>query len=233
LDEPSIGLHQRDNQLLIKSLKQLRDMGNSVIVVEHDEQIMREADYIVDIGPKAGRLGGHIVFAGTPAELLQTDTLTAQYLNGKLHAVDTTRRNTDSPTQWLTLYGCEGNNLKNIDVAFPLGQMICVTGVSGSGKSSLITRTLQPILSQHFYHSQTAPLPYKKIKGIELIDKVINVDQSPIGRTPRSNPATYTNVFSDIRDTYNTISKGDYISDLVEKECQRQEQVKKQQKPRR
>ncbi len=199
LDEPSIGLHQRDNQLLIQSLKQLRDMGNSVIVVEHDEQIMREADYIVDIGPKAGRLGGHIVFAGTPAELLQTDTLTAQYLNGKLHAVDTTRRNTDSPTRWLTLYGCEGNNLKNIDVAFPLGRMICVTGVSGSGKSSLITRTLQPILSQHFYHSLTAPLPYKKIKGIELIDKVISVDQSPIGRTPRSNPATYTNVFADIR----------------------------------
>ncbi|MCR4665484.1 MAG: excinuclease ABC subunit UvrA [Paludibacteraceae bacterium] len=199
LDEPSIGLHQRDNQLLIHSLKQLRDMGNSVIVVEHDEQIMREADYIVDIGPKAGRLGGSIVFEGTPAELLKTDTLTARYLKGELQAVDVTQRNTETPTEWLTVYGCSGNNLKNIDVAFPLGRMICVTGVSGSGKSSLITRTLQPILSQHFYRSLTPPLPYRKVTGLELIDKVISVDQSPIGRTPRSNPATYTNVFSDIR----------------------------------
>ena len=199
LDEPSIGLHQRDNQLLIQSLKQLRDMGNSVIVVEHDEQIMREADYIVDIGPKAGRLGGSIVFAGTPAELLQTDTLTARYLKGELHAVDATLRNTDAPDGWLTLCGCTGNNLKNIDVAFPLGRMICVTGVSGSGKSSLVTRTLQPVLSRHFYRSLTAPLPYRSVSGLELIDKVISVDQSPIGRTPRSNPATYTNVFTDIR----------------------------------
>ena len=199
LDEPSIGLHQRDNQLLIHSLKQLRDMGNSVIVVEHDEQIMREADYIVDIGPKAGRLGGHIVFSGTPAELLQTDTLTAQYLNGQQQIVDSAERNTMPPDQWLTLYGCTGNNLKDIDVAFPLRRMICVTGVSGSGKSTLITRTLQPVLSQHFYRSLTAPLPYKRITGIDLIDKVISVDQSPIGRTPRSNPATYTNVFADIR----------------------------------
>ncbi len=199
LDEPSIGLHQRDNRLLIRSLKQLRDMGNSVIVVEHDEQIMREADYIVDIGPKAGRLGGNIVFEGTPAELLKTDTLTARYLKGELQTVDTAQRNTEPPTEWLTLYGCSGNNLKNIDVAFPLGRMICVTGVSGSGKSSLVTRTLQPILSRHFYRSLLAPLPYKSISGIELIDKVISVDQSPIGRTPRSNPATYTNVFTDIR----------------------------------
>ena len=199
LDEPSIGLHQRDNQLLIQSLKQLRDMGNSVIVVEHDEQIMREADYIVDIGPKAGRLGGSIVFAGTPAELLQTDTLTARYLKGELHAVDATLRNTDAPDGWLTLCGCTGNNLKNIDVAFPLGRMICVTGVSGRGKSSLVTRTLPPVLSRHFYRSLTAPLPYRSVSGLELIDKVISVDQSPIGRTPRSNPATYTNVFTDIR----------------------------------
>ena len=199
LDEPSIGLHQRDNQLLIQSLKQLRDMGNSVIVVEHDEQIMREADYIVDIGPKAGRLGGSIVFAGTPAELLQTDTLTARYLKGELHAVDAAQRNTDAPDGWLTLCGCTGNNLKNIDVSFPLGRMICVTGVSGSGKSSLVTRTLQPVLSRHFYRSLTAPLPYRSVSGLELIDKVISVDQSPIGRTPRSNPATYTNVFTDIR----------------------------------
>ena len=199
LDEPSIGLHQRDNQRLIRSLKQLRDMGNSVIVVEHDEQIMREADYVVDIGPKAGRLGGNVVFQGTPAQLLKTDTLTAQYLNGTKNAVDTSRINTLPPTDWMVLKGCKGNNLKDITVSFPLGRLICVTGVSGSGKSSLITSTLLPVLSKHFYRSLTQPLPYDGIEGLELIDKVIAVDQSPIGHTPRSNPATYTNVFSDIR----------------------------------
>lgn len=199
LDEPSIGLHQRDNQRLIDSLKQLRDMGNTIIVVEHDEQIMREADYIVDIGPKAGRLGGEIVFQGTPENMLRSNTITARYLNGQIQAVDTTQRITLQHTEWIRLRGCKGNNLKSIDVDFPLGRMICVTGVSGSGKSSLITRTLQPILSQHFYRSLTKPLPYDSIEGIDLIDKVIAVDQSPIGRTPRSNPATYTNVFADIR----------------------------------
>ena len=202
LDEPSIGLHQRDNERLIRSLKELRDMGNSVIVVEHDEQMMREADWIVDIGPKAGRLGGNVLFSGTPAELLQTDTLTAQYLKGerKIDISDHRSPITDNP--YLTLSGCTGNNLKNVTVKIPLGQMVCVTGVSGSGKSSLINQTLYPILSQHFYRSKTPPLPYKKIDGLQAIDKVINVDQSPIGRTPRSNPATYTNVFNDIRDLF-------------------------------
>ncbi len=203
LDEPSIGLHQRDNERLITSLKQLRDMGNTVIVVEHDEQMMREADFIVDIGPKAGRLGGEVMFQGTPDDLLKTDTLTAQYLNGN----KTTQRPhdeliTSDGTACLTLKGCRGNNLKNIDVSFPLGCMIGVTGVSGSGKSSLITRTLLPILTQHFYRSLAQPLPYDSIEGLELINKVIAVDQSPIGRTPRSNPATYTNVFTDIRELF-------------------------------
>ena len=200
LDEPSIGLHQRDNERLINSLKELRDMGNSVIVVEHDEAIMREADWIVDIGPKAGRLGGKVLFSGTPEELLKTDTLTAQYLKGE--TVIPESRHPGIPKGFITLSGCTGNNLKNVTVKIPLGQMICVTGVSGSGKSSLINQTLYPILSQHFYRSKQQPLPYKKIEGIELIDKVINVDQSPIGRTPRSNPATYTNVFNDIRDLF-------------------------------
>ena len=203
LDEPSIGLHQRDNQRLIDSLKQLRDMGNSVIVVEHDEDMMRQADYIVDIGPKAGRLGGHIVFSGTPAELLKADTLTAKYLRGELKAAIATPDNPihpDNPV--LTLHGCRGNNLKGVDVAFPLGQMIAVTGVSGSGKSTLVNQTLYPILSQHFYHSLRAPLAYDSIEGLEHIDKVIAVDQSPIGRTPRSNPATYTGVFTDIRNLF-------------------------------
>ena len=206
LDEPSIGLHQRDNQRLINSLKELRDMGNSVIVVEHDEQMMREADWIVDIGPKAGRLGGKVLFSGTPSDLLKTDTLTAQYLNGERSVNDERRNqspitNNQSPLT-ITLSGCTGNNLKDVTVQIPLGQMVCVTGVSGSGKSSLINQTLYPILSQHFYRSKKAPLPYKRIEGIEYIDKVINVDQSPIGRTPRSNPATYTNVFTDIRDLF-------------------------------
>ncbi len=239
LDEPSIGLHQRDNDRLIHSLKELRDMGNSVIVVEHDEQMMREADYIVDIGPKAGRLGGQVVFAGTPAQMLQADTLTARYLRGECRVQDTdptqengidirdvlveeqlkegfeTKRTTAKPqillqllngqlpeTKWLTLSGCRGNNLRNVTVRIPLGQMVCVTGVSGSGKSTLINQTLYPILSQRFYRSLQKPLAYDSIEGVEAIDKVINVDQSPIGRTPRSNPATYTNVFNDIRELF-------------------------------
>ena len=206
LDEPSIGLHQRDNQRLIDSLKQLRDMGNSVIVVEHDEDMMRQADYIIDIGPKAGRLGGHIVFSGTPAELLKSDTLTAKYLSGELSATlnNTTQSYTTlhNSTPTLVLRGCKGNNLKGVDVSFPLGQMIAVTGVSGSGKSTLINQTLYPILSQHFYRSLRTPLAYDSIEGIEHIDKVIGVDQSPIGRTPRSNPATYTGVFTDIRNLF-------------------------------
>lgn len=200
LDEPSIGLHQRDNRRLINSLKELRDMGNSVIVVEHDEQIMREADYIVDIGPKAGRLGGKIMFQGTPDDLLKSDTLTAQWLRGE-KKVDSGKAKTES-SNYLTIHGCSGNNLKHIDVAFPLGKMIGVTGVSGSGKSTLVNQTLYPILSQHFYRSLAKPLPYDSIEGIEHIDKVIAVDQSPIGRTPRSNPATYTNVFNDIRELF-------------------------------
>ncbi len=240
LDEPSIGLHQRDNDRLIRSLKELRDMGNSVIVVEHDEQMMREADYIVDIGPKAGRLGGQVVFAGTPAEMLKADTLTARYLRGECRVQDPDIQNGNTPAtenenilapenenllspenenpenpenpealpnqlpgeQWLTLSGCRGNNLKNVTVRIPLGRMVCVTGVSGSGKSTLINQTLYPILSQRFYRSLQKPLPYDTIEGVEQIDKVINVDQSPIGRTPRSNPATYTNVFNDIRELF-------------------------------
>ena len=201
LDEPSIGLHQRDNERFIRSLKELRDMGNSVIVVEHDEAIMREADWIVDIGPKAGRLGGKVLFSGTPSDLLKTETLTAQYLKGE-KAVITESRHPGIPKGFITLSGCTGNNLKDVTVKIPLGQMVCVTGVSGSGKSSLINQTLYPILSQHFYRSKQVPLPYKSCSGLELIDKVINVDQSPIGRTPRSNPATYTNVFSDIRELF-------------------------------
>ena len=205
LDEPSIGLHQRDNQRLIDSLKQLRDMGNSVIVVEHDEDMMRQADYIIDIGPKAGRLGGEIVFEGTPAELLKADTLTAKYLRGELSA---TLDNNEARGERLEakgeimLRGCRGNNLKGVDVTFPLGKMIAVTGVSGSGKSTLINQTLYPILSQYFYRSLQEPLAYDSIEGIEHIDKVIAVDQSPIGRTPRSNPATYTGVFTDIRNLF-------------------------------
>ncbi len=208
LDEPSIGLHQRDNERLISSLKELRDMGNSVIVVEHDEAMMRQADWIVDIGPKAGRLGGKVMFSGTPDELLKTDTLTAQYLKGNLSPVPSpAERGVSSPAGGgqggvITLSGCTGNNLKDVTVKIPLGKMVCVTGVSGSGKSSLINQTLYPILSQRFYRSKQQPLPYQSIEGMEGIDKVINVDQSPIGRTPRSNPATYTNVFSDIRELF-------------------------------
>ena len=226
LDEPSIGLHQRDNQRLIQSLKQLRDLGNTVIVVEHDEDMMRNADWIIDIGPRAGRKGGEVVFQGTPAELLKSDTLTAQYLRGYGGTEVRGRENTKSaesgdenpPTDisrtpapphprateqgTLLLKGCSGNNLKHIDVEFPLGKLILVTGVSGSGKSTLINETLQPILSHHFYHSLKRPMPYDSIEGLEYIDKVVNVDQSPIGRTPRSNPATYTGVFADIRSLF-------------------------------
>ena len=202
LDEPSIGLHQRDNQRLINSLKQLRDMGNSVIVVEHDEEMMRQADYVIDIGPKAGRLGGEVMFAGTPEQLLKADTLTAKYLRNEERRDDHTPTTTFPDKGNIVLHGCRGNNLKNITVSFPLGRMIAVTGVSGSGKSTLINQTLYPILSQHFYRSLQAPLPYDSIEGIDLIDKVIAVDQSPIGRTPRSNPATYTGVFTDIRNLF-------------------------------
>ena len=202
LDEPSIGLHQRDNERLINSLKELRDLGNSVIVVEHDEQMMREADWIIDIGPKAGRLGGEVLFSGTPEELLKTDTLTAKYLKYKVQSSEYRVPSTKEQEKCIILRGCTGNNLKNVTLQIPLSKMICVTGVSGSGKSSLINRTLYPILSQHFYRSKKGPLPYESIEGIKHIDKVINVDQSPIGRTPRSNPATYTGVFNDIRELF-------------------------------
>ena len=201
LDEPSIGLHQRDNERLIHSLKELRDLGNTVIVVEHDEDMMREADYIVDIGPKAGRKGGEVVFQGTPKEMLNTDTLTAQYLNG-MQKIAIPKKRREGNEKSLILKGCTGNNLKHVDVEFPLGKLIVVTGVSGSGKSTLINETLQPILSQHFYRSLKKPMPYESIEGLDNIDKVVNVDQSPIGRTPRSNPATYTGVFSDIRSLF-------------------------------
>ena len=201
LDEPSIGLHQRDNMRLINSLKELRDLGNSVIVVEHDKDMMLAADYVIDMGPKAGRLGGEVVFAGTPQQMLQTHTLTSQYLNGERTIQIPPVRRAGSGKN-LVLKGARGNNLKGVDVAFPLGKLICVTGVSGSGKSTLINETLQPILSQKFYRSLKNPLPYDTIEGLEHIDKVVNVDQSPIGRTPRSNPATYTGVFSDIRNLF-------------------------------
>ena len=201
LDEPSIGLHQRDNRRLIESLKRLRDAGNTIIVVEHDKEIMLDADYVVDIGPKAGRKGGHVVFEGTPKQMLQTHTLTADYLNGTRQiAVPETIR--EGNGKFLKLLGCTGHNLKNVDLTLPLGKFICVAGVSGSGKSSLINGTLQPILSKHFYRSEQEPLPYGGIEGLEYIDKVVTVDQSPLGRSPRSNPATYTGVFSDIRNLF-------------------------------
>ena len=201
LDEPSIGLHPRDNVKLIDSLKRLRDMGNTVIVVEHDEDMMRNSDYIVDMGPKAGRLGGHVVFQGRIDDMLRTDTLSAGYLNKKLSIpVPEVRRIGNG--KFLKLTGATGHNLKDVSVEFPLGKFICITGVSGSGKSSLINGTLYPILSKHFYRSLAEPLPYKSIEGLEHIDKVIDVDQSPIGRTPRSNPATYTGIFSDIRNLF-------------------------------
>ena len=198
LDEPSIGLHQRDNDKLIQSLKELRDIGNTVIVVEHDKDMMQNADYIIDIGPKAGRKGGEVVFQGTPKQMLKENTITSQYLNGKLN-IDIPEKRRKGNGKTIKLYGASGNNLKNVNAEFPLGKLIVITGVSGSGKSTLINETLQPILSKHFYRSQKEPLTYEKIEGIENIDKIINVDQSPLGRTPRSNPATYTGVFSDIR----------------------------------
>ncbi len=207
LDEPSIGLHQRDNQRLINSLKELRDTGNTVIVVEHDEEMMRSADWIIDIGPRAGRKGGEVVFQGTYPKMLESHTLTAQYLNGE-QKIEVPQHRREGNGERLLLYGCNGNNLKNVDVTFPLGTLICITGVSGSGKSTLINETLQPILSQHFYRSLKDPLPYDRVEGLELIDKVVDVDQSPLGRTPRSNPATYTGVFNDIRDLYAQLPEG-------------------------
>ena len=207
LDEPSIGLHQRDNQRLINSLKELRDTGNTIIVVEHDEEMMRAADWIIDIGPRAGRKGGEVVFQGTFPDMLKADTLTSKYLKNPTTLESSPQatlsdrgRREGAPT--LKLFGCTGNNLKSVDVTLPLGTLICVTGVSGSGKSTLINETLQPILSQHFYHSLKDPLPYDHIEGLENVDKVVDVDQSPLGRTPRSNPATYTGVFNDIRDLF-------------------------------
>ncbi|WP_036876764.1 excinuclease ABC subunit UvrA [Xylanibacter oryzae] len=201
LDEPSIGLHQRDNERLINSLKELRDIGNTVIVVEHDKDMMLNADYIIDMGPKAGKLGGEVVYQGTPTEMLKENTVTSQYLNGKRKIeIPQKRRKGNGKSLWIK--GACGNNLKNIDVEFPLGKLILVTGVSGSGKSTLINETLQPILSHHFYRALKKPMQYTSIEGIENIDKVVNVDQSPLGRTPRSNPATYTSVFSDIRSLF-------------------------------
>ena len=201
LDEPSIGLHQRDNERLINSLKSLRDIGNSVVVVEHDADMMLHADYVIDIGPKAGKGGGEVIFAGTPKEMLRAHTLTASYLNGE-RAIEVPEERRQGNGHFIELIGCTGNNLKNVSVKFPLGMMIGITGVSGSGKSTLINETLYPILNAHFYNAVKKPMPYKQILGLEYIDKVIDIDQSPIGRIPRSNPATYTGVFSEIRDLF-------------------------------
>ena len=201
LDEPSIGLHQRDNERLIKSLESLRDIGNSVIVVEHDKEMIERADYVIDIGPKAGRFGGQIISKGTPKELLKEKTITAQYLNGKMK-IEVPKKRREGNGKSIKLSGATGNNLKNVTVEIPLGKLVCVTGVSGSGKSTLINETLYPILNTHFFHAVKKPQPYKKIEGLAHIDKVIAIDQSPIGRTPRSNPATYTDVFSEIRSLY-------------------------------
>jgi excinuclease ABC subunit A len=201
LDEPSIGLHQRDNERLIHSLKELRDLGNTVIVVEHDQDMMLNADYIIDIGPRAGRKGGEVVFQGTPKEILKTNSVTASYLNGTL-SIPIPQKRRKGNGHKLIIKGASGNNLKHVDVTFPLGELIVITGVSGSGKSTLVNETLQPILSQHFYRSLKRPMPYDSIEGLQFIDKVVNVDQSPLGRTPRSNPATYTGVFSDIRSLF-------------------------------
>ena len=201
LDEPSIGLHQRDNLRLISSLKKLRDVGNSVVVVEHDEDMMRAADYVVDMGPRAGRLGGNVVFEGTPEEMLRTDTLTANYLNKRL-SIEIPEKRREGNGKHLILRGARGNNLKNVTLDIPLGMLVCISGVSGSGKSTLINQTLQPILSRHFYRSTRVPLAYDSIEGIEYIDKVVEVNQQPIGRTPRSNPVTYTGIFNDIRNLF-------------------------------
>jgi excinuclease ABC subunit A len=204
LDEPSIGLHQRDNERLIKSLESLRDIGNSVIVVEHDKDMIERDDYVIDIGPKAGRFGGQIISKGTPKELLKENTITAQYMNGKMQIeVPKTRREGNGKS--IKLSGATGNNLKNVSIEIPLGKLVCVTGVSGSGKSTLINETLYPILNAHFFNAVKKPQPYKKIEGLEHIDKVIDIDQSPIGRTPRSNPATYTDVFSEIRTLFTQV----------------------------
>jgi excinuclease ABC subunit A len=204
LDEPSIGLHQRDNQRLIVALKNLRDLGNSVLVVEHDKDIMLAADYLIDIGPKAGKHGGSIVAQGTPKQVLEAASETSQYLNGnKSIQVPAERRKGNG--KFLEIKGAKGNNLKNLDTKFPLGKLIVVTGVSGSGKSTLVNETLYPILSQYCYDSKQSPLTYKSVKGLELIDKVIEIDQSPIGRTPRSNPATYCGFFTDIRTLFASI----------------------------
>ena len=201
LDEPSIGLHPRDNDRLINSLKSLRDIGNTVIVVEHDRDIMLAADYVIDLGPKAGRKGGEIVFSGTPEQMLKDNTMTARFLNGE-EKIEVPAKRREGNGKSIKIFGAKGNNLKNVDVEFPLGKLICVTGVSGGGKSSLINNTLQPILAKHFYRALREPLPYDSIEGIEHIDKIVDVDQSPLGRTPRSNPATYTGVFSDIRNLF-------------------------------
>lgn len=206
LDEPSIGLHQRDNDKLIRSLEQLRDIGNSVIVVEHDKDMIERADYVIDIGPKAGKYGGEIISKGTPTELLSSDTLTASYLNGKLK-IEIPKKRRDGNGKFLKLSGSTGNNLKNVTIELPLGQLICITGVSGSGKSTLINETLYPILNAYYFNGVKKPKPYKKIEGLEYLDKVIDIDQSPIGRTPRSNPATYTEVFSEIRNLFTMTSE--------------------------
>ena len=201
LDEPSIGLHQRDNQRLIESLKHLRDLGNTVLVVEHDKDMMEQADYVVDIGPGAGVHGGHIVGQGTPAEFARLNTITADYLTGK-RIITAPGKRREGTGNAVTVRGATGHNLKNVDVSFPLGKLTVVSGVSGSGKSSLVTETLYPILNRHVYKSVKRPLPYAAIEGLEFVDKVIEIDQSPIGRTPRSNPATYTGVFTDIRNLF-------------------------------
>lgn len=206
LDEPSIGLHQRDNEKLIKSLEQLRDIGNSVLVVEHDKDMIERADYVIDIGPRAGKHGGEIISQGTPKEILKQHTLTAQYLNGEREIAVPKKRRAGNG-KFLKLSGATGNNLKNVSIELPLGQLICVSGVSGSGKSTLINETLYPILNAHFFNAVKKPMPYKKIEGLEHIDKVIDIDQSPIGRTPRSNPATYTEVFSEIRNLFTMTSE--------------------------
>jgi excinuclease ABC subunit A len=201
LDEPSIGLHQRDNEKLIKSLQNLRDIGNTVLVVEHDKDMMLQSDYLIDIGPGAGRHGGTVVGQGTPADFLKNNTKTAEYLSDKIK-IEVKSRPLDKDQQYLELLGASGHNLKNIDLRIPLGKMVCITGVSGSGKSTLVHETLYPILNKHFFNAKKEPLPYREIKGLKLIDKVIEIDQSPIGRTPRSNPATYTGVFTDIRNLF-------------------------------
>src|SRR5690606_1916775 len=201
LDEPSIGLHQRDNEKLINSLMSLRDVGNSVIVVEHDKEMIVRADYVIDIGPHAGKNGGEIISHGTPEEILKHNTITASYLNGSME-IEVPKKRRKGNGKFLELKGAAGNNLKKVSVKFPLGKMIAVTGVSGSGKSTLINETLYPILNNYYFNGVKKPMPYKSIKGLEHIDKVIDIDQSPIGRTPRSNPATYTGVFSEIRSLF-------------------------------